>query len=166
MRQYPLWYPIGINRKKIPPKGTGDWHARGYHGCCHTSNSHKLNMKKIIIIVAVLSAIGAGVYFYGNESIEFTSTVVPEAIAKTESRTDTVKNLIDELQAKREQDPTFKAETKKMEDELEAMITKMRKDLVEHRKAQSRLDALVIVQTQYDMEISDLEEANQLVVNK
>lgn len=123
-------------------------------------------MKKIIIIVTVLGAIGAGVYFYGNESIEFTSTVVPEVVAKSESRTDTVKNLIDELQAKREQDPTFKAETKKMEDELEGIITQMRKDLVEHRKAQSRLDALTIVQTQYDMEISDLESANELIVKK
>jgi hypothetical protein len=48
-----------------------------------------------------------------------------------------------------------------MEKELEAEIESMRKSLVEHRKAQSRLDALMIVQTQYDIEISELEKLTE-----
>lgn len=123
-------------------------------------------MKKKIIALVIAALIVGGIVIHSRfSSLEIDNSLnlafdeSGELVEASEpiNRTVDVKNLIDELQSEREQDPTFKAETKKMEDELEKEIASMRQALRDHRKAMSRLDALTIVQTQYDMEIAQLQ---------
>jgi len=115
-------------------------------------------MKKIIIAIVLISIAVAIALGYNNK-IEFVAASVPQVEKK--SRIETVKDMINDLQKERENDPTFKAKTKEMQNELDKEISHMRKALEDHRKAQSRLDALMIVQTQYDVEISDLKESTE-----
>lgn len=127
-------------------------------------------MKKIIVFVLAIGFAIAGLYYgyvtgnLGKSDLEFISPGDNKATSSPVSRTETVRNLIDKLQAEREQDPTFKAKTVEMEKELEAEIASMRQALKDHRKAQSRLDALTIIQTQYDVELNELEKANKVVL--
>jgi len=123
------------------------------------------NIKTFFVIFIVLLAIGSTTYFLFGKLMTNTNYESPkqEATKGTQpTRQQTVEQLISKLQAEREQDPTFKAESARMEKELEQEITEMRNALKAHRKAQSRLDALTIVQVQYDVEIAQLEKDNQL----
>lgn len=112
--------------------------------------------KKIALIIALLSVSGVLVhYFFVGKNIEVSN---PPVVVSKPTRQQTVEQLISKLQSEREQDPTFKAETARQEKELEQEITDMRKALIQHRKAMSRLDALTIIKTQYEVELSNLQK--------
>lgn len=114
--------------------------------------------RKIVFVIVVITSMFIMAHSkFASPDIEYKA---PEQVIETKAptRQETVKALINQLQAERENDPTFKAKTAEMEQELEQEIANMRKALAEHRKAQSRLDALTIVQVQYDMELSALEK--------
>lgn len=117
-------------------------------------------IKIFFVIFIVLLAIGSTTYFLFGKLMTNTNYESPkqEVTKGTQpTRQQTVEQLISKLQAEREQDPTFKAESARMERELETEIANMRNALKAHRKAQSRLDALTIVQVQYDVEIAALQ---------
>lgn len=120
--------------------------------------------KVFFVIFIVLLGIGTTTYYLSNKLLSSTDyeSSKQEVTTGKVTRQQTVEQLISKLQAEREQDPTFKAESERMERELETEIANMRKALAAHRKAQSRLDALTIVQVQYDVEIAQLEKDNQL----
>lgn len=116
-------------------------------------------------MLVVLLGVGVLVhYYFKGKNIDV--SYISSQVANKPTRVEQVESLISKLQADREQDPTFKAESARMEKELEVEIGDMRNALAKQRKAQSRLDALMVVQTQYDMEISDLQEANHVIIKK
>lgn len=125
-------------------------------------------MKKIIgntIIIIIIASVGvayAGYFLLKPNAYVSEPKDTATASSTPVNKADVVKAMIDRLQAEREQNPTFIAETLRMEKELDAEIARMRQALKDNRKAQSRLDALMIVRTQYEVELYDLEKANQI----
>jgi predicted ribosomally synthesized peptide with SipW-like signal peptide len=119
-------------------------------------------MKKFIILVVVMALLAGGTYAYFNKAntVAFVNET-KAAEPKVQSKTEQVKKLIDQLTEERKQNETFKAKKKQMEAELEKEVASMRQALKDHLEASARLDALTIVQTQYDMEISELQKISK-----
>lgn len=114
------------------------------------SKTKKFALVGVIIITSTLLAYDHTV----GKNIEYKAPTASQT--PTVTRQETVKQLIDDLQKARENDPTFKAETARLQKELDDRIASMRTALTNNRKAQSRLDALTIIQVQSDVELSEL----------
>lgn len=107
---------------------------------------------KKIVIIGIIVSIAYVSYkpvkaFIHNA--QFVQTYNPGAVTATTTaptRLQQVQNTINELTSQREQDPSFIAETARMQQEL-----------IVNRQTQARLDALFIVKTQLDEEITGLE---------
>lgn len=101
-------------------------------------------MKKIIITAVVLIALVTGIYFATTGFASTTSENMVSAAQPT--RLQQTQTLINQLTEQRKLDPSFIAETVRREAELKKM-----------REIDARIDALTIVKTQLDVEISNLE---------
>jgi hypothetical protein len=102
---------------------------------------------KLTILVVALAIFGYG--FYVTKSPSEVYQAVASAVTATSTvptRLEQTQKLIDALTEQRLKDETFITETNKQVESLKIQ-----------RNAQARLDALMIVKTQLDVEISNLE---------
>lgn len=99
----------------------------------------------VLISAALVAVSYAAIYYLGNYAARAEVTTVQPV--KSPTRLEQTKELINQLAEQRKKDATFIAETKKQEEALK-----------KEREAQARIDALMIVKTQLEVEISTLEK--------
>lgn len=107
-------------------------------------------MKKAILVLIVVGAVGIfGYGAYKAQSSSFTTYVAEVgkvATSTVPTRLQQTESLINQLTEQRKKDQSFIDES-----------NKQMEDLKKRREAQARIDALMIVKTQLDVEISNLE---------
>lgn len=110
------------------------------------SNGKYIRSRKahVLVFLGITTVVMFLVWFIPKLQVVNTYASASTAV-KAPTRLEQTQTLINELQAQRENDPTFIAETNKEMDALK-----------QSRVTQSRIDALTIVQTQIDDEIASL----------
>lgn len=116
--------------------------------------------KKIALSLAVLIVALVLVHYYTqSDKLDYKAqakAVINEVTHKP-TKLERTQALIDQLQLEREQDPTFIKATEEERQLLDKEIARLEREFKARRKEQSRLDALFVLQTQMDVELSNIE---------
>ncbi len=105
----------------------------------------KENFKIIVSVGIIVGAIGFVVWSYPRVMAMNTGSYVATATTTAPTRLQEVQSVIDKLTSDRKNDASFIAETNKQIEDLKAS-----------RDVQAKIDALMIVRTQLDVEIDSI----------